>query len=136
MGKLIVNMLDNQRLLECIRQERSKNTKQGDNLRKLADELSSALLYAPTEIPPDVVTMNSRVTITNLADNRQQTITLVYPADADVASKKISIIAPIATALLGYRVGDVVEWMVPKGNISIRIDAILYQPESSGNFLL
>jgi len=136
MGKLIVNMLDNQRLLECIQQERSKNTKQGDNLRKLADELSSALLYAPTEIPPDVVTMNSTVTITNLADNRQQTITLVYPADADVASKKISIIAPIATALLGYRVGDVVEWLVPKGNISIRIDAILYQPESSGNFLL
>jgi len=98
--------------------------------------LSRATIYQPAEIPPNIVTMNSEVSITNLSNNQQQTIKLVYPNDADIASKKISIFAPIATALLGFRVGDVVQWPVPKGVISLRIDAIVFQPEASGDFTL
>lgn len=136
MENIIVNKLDHQRLWECIQQEKSKPRRQEDSLRKLSEELSRALLYPPTEIPPDIVTMNSEVTITNLSTNQRQTIKLVYPSEANIAVKRISIFAPIATALLGYRVGDIIEWAVPQGTTSIRIDAIVYQPEASGDYTL
>ncbi len=136
MENIIVNTLDHQRLWEWIQNEKSNPRNHADSLRKLADELSRATIYQPAEIPPDIVTMNSEVSITNLSNNQQQTIKLVYPNDADIASKRISIFAPIATALLGFRVGDVVQWPVPKGVISLRIDAIVYQPEASGDFTL
>jgi regulator of nucleoside diphosphate kinase len=60
----------------------------------------------------------------------------VFPADANYEEGKISILAPLGTALLGYRVGDVVYWHVPRGVRQLRIDEILYQPEAAGHYHL
>jgi regulator of nucleoside diphosphate kinase len=57
---------------------------------------------------------------------------LVYPADADMAHNRISVLAPIGTAILGYRLGDVIEWPVPAGLRRIRVEEVLYQPERAG----
>lgn len=61
-------------------------------------------------------------------------IQLVYPEQADVSKQKISIFAPVATALLGFRVGDIVEWKMPTGMAQMKITNIVYQPESAGDF--
>jgi len=61
---------------------------------------------------------------------------LVFPGDADLKQNKISVLAPIGTALIGYRVGDTVEWQAPAGVKRMKIEEILYQPEAAGDFHL
>jgi regulator of nucleoside diphosphate kinase len=62
--------------------------------------------------------------------------TLVFPDHADISAGKISVFAPIGTAMLGYRVGDVIEWAVPEGRRRLKVTEVLYQPEASGNYHL
>jgi len=64
---------------------------------------------------------------------REMLLHLVFPSEADFKLGKISILAPIGTALIGYRAGDTVEWKVPAGIRRLRIDEILYQPEAAGD---
>lgn len=104
------------------------------DLLDLVDELNRAQVVAPEEVPPDVVTMSSKVRLVDLDQGTTHEYTLVYPQDADFAAGKISIVAPIGAALLGYRVGDVVEWEVPAGRRRLRIDEMLFQPEAEGRF--
>jgi regulator of nucleoside diphosphate kinase len=93
--------------------------------------LDRAEVVPSEDIPNDVVTMHSEVRITDLTADEERTFTLVYPVESDSTRGRISILAPIATALLGYRVGDTVEWKVPAGVRRLRIDAILHQPEAA-----
>ena len=102
----------------------------------LNHELRRAERVAATDILPDVVTMNSRVRLRDLHSDAQLEITLVYPQYADVKAGKISILAPVATAVLGCRVGDKVTWPLPTGTgqATYWLEAILYQPEAIGDF--
>ena len=59
---------------------------------------------------------------------------IVYPDQADIKAKKISIFSPVASALIGYRVKDEIDWLVPSGMTKIIIDEIIYQPEAAGDF--
>ena len=61
---------------------------------------------------------------------------LVFPDSANVNQGKISILAPIGTALLGYKVGDIVRWKVPAGLTELKVEGILYQPEAAGDYHL
>ncbi len=61
---------------------------------------------------------------------------LVFPDNSDVTEGKISILAPIGTALLGYKVGDIIEWKVPRGMAKLEVKEILYQPEAAGDYHL
>ena len=72
----------------------------------LERELNRAKVVQPAEIPADVITMNSRVHLKDLEAGEDLFYTLVFPSDADFGQNRISILAPIGTALLGYRVGD------------------------------
>jgi len=83
-----------------------------------------------------VVTMNSKVILRDLDISEEMNYCLVFPKDADIASGAISVLAPVGTAILGYREGDIVEWPVPSGKRRIRIEKILYQPEAAGDFHL
>ena len=80
------------------------------------------------EVPSDVVTMSSIVSLRDLDSGETEEYELVYPADADLENNRISILAPIGTAILGYRVGDVIEWPVPGGLRRLRVEEVLYQP--------
>ncbi len=65
---------------------------------------------------------------------KEMTIQLVFPSEADYERGKISIMAPIGTALIGYGVGDTVEWRVPAGIRRLKIQEVLYQPEAAGQY--
>ena len=104
-----------------------------DDLRK---ELNRAKLVDPKDIPNDVITMNSKFKLKDLDSGDEIIYTLVFPEDADIYKNKISIYAPMGIALIGYRVGDIIEWPVPCGKLRIKVLEILYQPEASGDYHL
>lgn len=105
-------------------------------LKELESELKRAHIVSSKEIPDNVVTMNSRVVIKFTDTNEEITYQLVFPEDADIDKGRISILAPIGTALLGYRVGDTIEWKVPAGVTKIQVIKIIYQPEAAGDYNL
>jgi len=104
-----------------------------DDLRK---ELNRAKVVDPKDIPSDVITLNSKFKLKNLDSDEEMIYTLVFTEDADIYKNKISIYAPMGIALIGYRVGDIIEWPVPGGILRIKVLEILYQPEASGDFNL
>jgi regulator of nucleoside diphosphate kinase len=114
--------------------ETLKNSR--DDLKSLRQELELARVVAPDEVPPDVVTMNSKARVREVASGEEMTYTLVFPEQADVEQGRISVVAPIGTAMLGQRVGDEFEWQVPAGPVRIRVEEVLYQPEAAGHFHL
>ncbi len=101
-------------------------------LESLQNELDRAHIVEPTAIPDSVVTMNSRVRLKDMETDEEHNYTLVFPSDAEIEQNKISILVPIGTAILGYRAGDTVDWLVPAGTRRMRILEILYQPEAAG----
>ena len=136
MNDLIVSSLDYIRIQKQINEAKQKKTIDAVEAEKLVNELNSATILNPQEIPGDVVTMNSVVKISFLDGGKQVEFKIVYPEEANFKEKKVSIFSPIATALIGFRVGDIIEWMVPGGLTKIRIDEIIYQPEAAGDFTL
>ena len=107
-----------------------------DHVDSLEHELDRAHVVDPSAIPHDVVTMNSQVRIEDVDTGLETVYTLVFPSEASIPEKKISILAPIGTALLGSRVGTTVDWPVPAGRRTVRIKDVLYQPEAAGDYHL
>lgn len=105
-------------------------------IQKLKDEINRAVIVDPSKILADIVTMNSKVQLVDIDTKEEMIVTLVYPEDSDISAGKISILAPIGTAILGYSQGDIVQWEVPDGTRNLRINSILYQPEAAGVFNL
>lgn len=129
--------IDRQRLTHLI--ERVRNQGEKDNfsyINNLEEKLEFAEAVAPERIPPDVVTMRSKVSLVDLDTNEEYTYSIVFPTEADSEKGKISILAPLATALLGYKRGDTVEFEAPARLRRLEIREILYQPESAGDFNL
>ncbi|QEH34721.1 Regulator of nucleoside diphosphate kinase [Aquisphaera giovannonii] len=102
-------------------------------LSALRAELERARVIDADEVPPDVVTMNSTVRLVDVAASEEEEYTLVFPGDADADLGRISVMAPLGTAMLGYRVGDVFEWDVPMGRRRWRVAGVVYQPEAAGH---
>lgn len=99
----------------------------------LLEELGRADVLEPQEIPPTVVTMNSTVRFT--VENKEEfRLTLVYPKDVDGQPDRISVLAPVGSALLGLSVGDSMAWPMPGGVVKVTIEELLYQPERAGEF--
>ncbi|HET6823396.1 MAG TPA: nucleoside diphosphate kinase regulator [Anaerolineales bacterium] len=129
-----ITELDRKRLIDLIVDAQSGEYRKSVYLENLRGELERAQIVAPQEIPGDVITMNSTVALTDLDTGEEETYTLVYPENADTTQGKVSILAPVGTAMLGYRVGDVFEWEVPAGKRRLKVTKIHYQPEASGNY--
>jgi regulator of nucleoside diphosphate kinase len=133
---IYVTEFDLQRLSNLLNGTRSWNEKDRGYLTRLEEELEWAQVVPPQEIPGDVVTMNSQARVKDLDSNQEMVFTLVFPAEADYERGKLSVLAPIGTALLGYRAGDAVEWEVPGGVRRLKIEQVLYQPEAAGDYHL
>jgi regulator of nucleoside diphosphate kinase len=100
----------------------------------LEEELDHAAVVESTQIPPDVVTMNSRVRFEDLDTHERLEMTLVYPKDADVDQGKVSVLAPVGSALLGLSVGQSIRWPLPGGTSRhLRVIGVSYQPEAAGD---
>ena len=100
-------------------------------LRLLENELKRARIVASEEVPPDVITMNSRAELLDLESGERMEFTLVFPADDNVNDGKISVLAPLGTAMLGYRAGDQFVWHVPHGLRRLKVTKLQFQPEAS-----
>jgi regulator of nucleoside diphosphate kinase len=103
---------------------------------RLDAELARAQLVAQTDIPADVVTMNSDVVYEDAKSGERRVVRLVYPRDAEADRGWVSVLAPIGSALLGLRQGQEIEWPTPSGQRRLRVVAVPYQPESRGDFAL
>ena len=133
---IFITTFDTGRLKGLLSVASEFNYRNRSDLSELASELRRAKIVVSKEIPPDVVTMNSRVKLRDIDTNEEMKFTLVFPGNSNIDEGKISIIAPIGTAILGYSAGDTIEWHVPAGKRRIRIEKILYQPEAAGDYHL
>jgi regulator of nucleoside diphosphate kinase len=122
---------DMEKLRQLLEGTRNPASKDREHLAMLEEELDRARLVSVGRVPADVVTMNSRVRMTDLDTGKEMIYTLVFPRDADFSQAKISVLAPIGTAILGYRAGDVIVWNVPGGKRKFRVEEILHQPEAA-----
>jgi regulator of nucleoside diphosphate kinase len=105
----------------------------GRRFKQLESELARAKVVPRNQLPKDVVTMNSRVRFEDERTGEQREVTLVYPRDANIDAGKISILVPVGTALLGLRVGQTIDWMLPNGHKHrYRVIAVPHQPEATG----
>jgi regulator of nucleoside diphosphate kinase len=132
--KIYISEFDKERLEKLIAAYEESNGHERKDLDSLAAELDKAEIVSPKDIPPDVVTMNSKVILRDVNTSEKMTYILVFPGDSDIDTGALSVLAPVGTAILGYAKGDVVEWSVPSGTRRISIEEVLYQPEAAGHF--
>jgi regulator of nucleoside diphosphate kinase len=127
---------DMKRLRELIKKEKTINQEDKKYLKELRDELDKGIVVNSHDIPPNVITMNSKVRLKNISTQKEIICSLVFPEDSNADQGKISIFAPIGTALIGYKVGDIIQWRVPAGLMKLKVEEILYQPEAAGDYQL
>lgn len=133
---IYITEFDLERLEDILADVGKFGNRDRNDLEELETELQKAVLVDSKEIPRDVVTMNSRVSLLDVDKNQSMVLTLVFPKDADIDAGRLSVLSPIGTAILGYSVGDIIEWRVPAGIRRIKIEEVLYQPEAAGDFHL
>ncbi len=85
------------------------------NKSRLRTEIKNATIYEDNELPNDVVSLHTEATIVSTENNKEFNFKLVKPSEADIKLKKVSIFAPISIALLGYQIGDLINWEMPDG---------------------
>ncbi len=136
MRQIHVTDFDMQRLRQLLEGTKAWNERDRNYLEHLEEELDRAVVVPSREIPANVVTMNSEVRVKDMDTGKEMTFRLVFPGEADYERGKLSILAPIGTALIGYRAGDTVRWTVPAGVRRLHILEVLYQPEAAGDFHL
>ena len=98
------------------------------HLDELSAELERAIIAEPDEVPRDVVTMHTRVHVLDLKSHERRQLVLVFPWESEPSAGRISVVAPLGTALIGYREGDEVEWTMPGGPRQLRIEKV-WQPD-------
>lgn len=132
--RIVVTEPDLERLSRMVEAQPPRNAPACEALEA---ELARAEVVASEEIPPDVVTMNSRARFVDEDLDEELELTLVYPRDADVARGRVSVLAPVGAALLGLSVGQSIAWPLPNGGKRrLRVSAVLYQPEAAGDLHL
>jgi len=129
---IYITRTDRSRLTDLIQRTLREGGPDIAHLRSLGEELERAKVVESADVPPNVITMNSTVRIHDLETNESFTYTLVYPEKANIDEGRLSILAAVGTGLLGYRVGDTIEWPVPAGIRKMRVDELVYQPEAAG----
>lgn len=115
MKPIHISKTDHSKLSELIRERVRPHTKLPEHIQALQGELDRATVVEPDELDADVITLNSPVRLRDLATGDILEYQLVYPEDSDIDANRISILAPLGIAMLGYRKGDTFEWEVPAG---------------------
>lgn len=122
---------DARRLAFLLSGGRDSGTHDHAHLSELRAELERAIIVAARDIPPGVITMYSIATVFDLTSGSRREVTLVYPHEAQPSAGRISVLAPLGTALLGYRQGDEVEWLMPGGIRRLRIENVRRDDEAA-----
>lgn len=128
--EITISSVDAQRLNDLIESLPNNNFA---GRAELESELARANVVPPELIPPTIVTMNSKVKFVIESTQEAFELTLVYPKDIDSSGGKISILAPVGSALLGLSQGDEIEWPKPGGGVlKVKLTEVVYQPERAG----
>jgi len=122
------------RRLDALFERLRLHLKAPPTLTLLERELERAVVVKPDQVPPTIVTMNSEVEVMDLDSGERRTLTLVFPSMAKIESGRVSVLAPLGTALLGSSQGAGVTWQTPRGERRLRVESIVYQPEAAGRF--
>jgi regulator of nucleoside diphosphate kinase len=134
-ASIYITETDRDRLSWLIESTRERDgIENREYLDKLEDELDRATIVDSKTIGADVITMRSKVRLKDLVSGEANVYSLVFPKEADFNQGKISVLAPIGTAILGFKKGDTIEWQVPSGLRRLKVDEVLYQPEAAGHF--
>jgi regulator of nucleoside diphosphate kinase len=129
---IFVTKRDLQRLTRLLEGHRSRRDAKAR--AALEEELGHAIVVDSREVPRDVVTMNSRVQFEDAETGAALDITLVYRRDADVDEGRISVLAPVGSALVGLAVGQSITWQLPAGkDRHLRVIGVTYQTEAAGD---
>ncbi len=131
---IYITAADAEKLHKLILEAQATEYRGSSYIQMLSSELRRAQVVDSRQIPANVITMNSQALLLDVEENEEMLYTLVFPEDADPVEGKISVLAPIGTAMLGYREGDEFEWETPGGRRKIRVQKIVFQPEASGDF--
>lgn len=131
---LVISSFDKIRLLELL--GRDPDVAGAATAADLRGEVERGAEVRPEDVPPDVVTMNSRVRLRDLRNGGEHTYTIVFPADADPEHGRLSILDKLAVELIGCRAGDVITVGSGRNARRFAIEEILYQPEAAGDFHL
>ena len=134
--EIYISEFDKERLEELLEGSSAISDRKREYLKRLEEELNRAIPMKPADVPRDVVTMNSKIRLKDLDSGKEMIYTLVFPHEADIDEGKISILAPIGTAMIGHRVGDIIKREVPAGLRRLRVEEILYQPGVQGDYHL
>ena len=127
--------LDAARLERSLIEQLRRSPEPSQGTAELEALLDAAAIVPSATIDSNVVTMNSRVALEEQPTGRRLTVTLAYPKDSDPERSRVSVLSPVGRALIGARVGDTIEIVVP-GNQprELRVVEMLYQPEANGRF--
>ena len=122
--KIIITISDMNRLRKLL--ESALNFLRSDRpyLENLEQELTNAQIVATGEIPQNIVALNSRVRLRDLKTGEQMVYTLVFPKDSNASEERLSVLAPIGTAILGQRAGDIVECRAPARVRKLKIEEV------------
>jgi regulator of nucleoside diphosphate kinase len=131
--RIFITKEDMAKLRELVRQGQKTARRDRDHLDALHRELDRAETVEQERVSPDVVTMHSTLRVRDLESGKRVAYTIVFPAEADIEKKRLSVLAPVGTALIGHRAGDIVEWATPGGTRRLQIESVLFQPEAAGD---
>ncbi len=118
---VIITRTDFEILNSYVKNLHGMQVNERENFSKLSGELKKAQIVEDDSMPADIVRLGSTVVIKDLVTNRDMTVTIVLPSKADIKQKKVSVLAPIGTALIGFRKGQTVSWNVPSGKKDFKI---------------
>ena len=120
---IVITRTDAARLRELLA-TRARAERDQAHLQELAEELERARIADPAEVPADVITIHTRIQVLDLVSGERRDLTLVLPLESDASAGRISVLAPLGTALLGFRAGDEVEWQMPGGLRRVRVESV------------
>lgn len=126
---IYITRSDAEHLRELLREAESSGGYRGSMyLRDLKQEIERAEIIPDQDAPGDLITLNATAWLLNLDTGEQMEVTLVSPGEADLFQSKVSVLAPIGAAMLGYRAGSTVVWDTPRGRCTLRVEQVTAPP--------
>ena len=133
---IFITDADRERLRALVERLRDARLVRDDHVAALAERVRHAEVVRPKDVPRNVVTLNSQVSLRDLDSGARVHCTLSDPFEVGVFGNRLSVTGPAGTALLGRRVGEIIRWPIGARQRRYRIERIPYQPEAAGDFHL
>jgi regulator of nucleoside diphosphate kinase len=136
MHHIVMTKFDHNRLHGLLQVLRRRSRVAPSRLDALEQELQRAEVVLPERVPGDVITMNSRVELQDLATGTRLRVKLVFPGTTEAEVDSVPVLSPMGIALIGCRAGQVLRWDTDPGPQRLRIESVTYQPEAAGEYFL